>query len=292
MKKLCILILAILLPITVLANENTLLKYLYMDDLRAWLGGGDSTYNWSNKINKDVFISKSIVPASIVFNDFNSNVFSASTKYGQKPQALDALIDNVQADSKGNPVVFFNVGWNGFFKATGFTVEEASQFKKGVRYNIVCLGFEYSNAILVSNNCSSLERYTINIAANEINNINYQNLRSTAGLNLDQVLLDYTEKSELHNFETQCSGVKYSKNCLDRASNIVQSSINAFNIDAKKWFQCYESQNKCDGIQNFEKKYNINFQDALERKSRQKTLEKDKKRKETVNKITNFLSGR
>lgn len=162
-----------------LMNDN-LLRFLYFDDLKVWVSGGKSYFNWSTVTDKNKLLSNSIYAPQVVYHDFDSNIYAASNKYNMVPLQLNGVVQSVKANRNGEPLVTFSAGFSDQFEASGFDVEDAAKLNRGQQFRFVCYQFNYDGFTLSSPNCTTLNKYYELITLEIYNNINVKEFEEIA----------------------------------------------------------------------------------------------------------------
>lgn len=213
------------------ANDwnNTFLRFLYFDDLKTWVSGGKSLFNWSQLSNRKHFLSKEVYAPHAMYHEFDGNVYAASNKYNSLPIQLNGVVHSVKANRDGEPIVTFVAGYNDQFEAFGLDVEDVAKLKRGQPYRFVCYQFDYDGIALRSKNCKSTEKFYDLISLGIFNNIETEALEALTRSDIVdskvmEVFIKNIPQEKLKNFHETCHRTRVDDaNCREQMSSILYS---------------------------------------------------------------------
>lgn len=205
--------------------ENNLLRFLYFEDLKTWVEGGKSLFDWSSYSNRDKLISKDFYAPHLIIHEFDRNIYDASNKYNKVPTLLKGVVHSVKADGNNKPIVSFVAGYGDQFEALGFDVEDVQGLKRGQQFEFVCYQFAYNGITLRSKNCTTLEKYYNLVSFEVFGNIDIDTLNNNGTAVMSQVYkaVKMVPKGNLKDFYNNCGNkpVNDSK-CLDQIQKLVE----------------------------------------------------------------------
>lgn len=208
------------------AKNNTVLNYVYYDDFKTWLTGGKSLYNWSPYANKDKVISKQTFEPHIIYNDFDTNVYSASKKYNVIPMRMNGIVYSVKADNLNNPIVSFSAGLSDYFYAKGFEEDEVAKLKRGTQFEFVCYKFDYDGIILKSNQCTTLNNYFSLVSLGLYKDIDINKFDQNTPHKIGSLILKNASPEDIRNFNNECGKKSIEDSeCLKKAAEIAERAI-------------------------------------------------------------------
>lgn len=186
--------------------ENNLLRFLYFNDLKTWVEGGDSLLDWSSYSNRDKLISKDFYAPHLIIHEFDRNIYDASNKYNKVPTLLKGVVHSVKADRNNKPIVSFVAGYGDQFEALGFDIEDVQGLKRGQQFEFVCYQFAYNGITLGSKNCTTLEKYYNLVSLEIFDNININTLNNNGTAIMSQIYkaVETVPKGNLKDFYNNC----------------------------------------------------------------------------------------
>ncbi|KXZ65496.1 hypothetical protein AVENLUH5627_02786 [Acinetobacter venetianus] len=207
-------------------QKNTIMDYIYFDDFKTWLTGGESLYSWSIYVDRDKTISKQVYEPPVMYHEFDSNVYAASKKYNSVPTLLNGVVQSVKSDSANKPVVTFSAGSSDYFYAKGFEVDEVSKLKRGSQFTFVCINFDYDGLILRSNQCTTTSNYYDLLSVGLFKDVDVKKIELNSPYQFKDLLLKNMSKDEINKFNQECSYMAINDTeCLSKANEITMKAL-------------------------------------------------------------------
>lgn len=213
MKKLTILLIFFTMSTSSFSKDewdNNVLRFLYFDDLKTWVSGGKSLFDWSAFSDRSKLLSKETFAPHAMYHEFDKNVYAASSKYNNIPVQLNGVVYSVKSGKNGDPIVTFSAGYADQFEASGFDIEDVAELNRGQQYKFVCYKFTYDGFTLKSKNCTTLNKYYDLISLEIFNEIEVKRLnalRSSSDINnrAIEVFVKNIPQDKLKNFYEACN---------------------------------------------------------------------------------------
>lgn len=295
MKKLICLCLLLLASTSYSAATNNVspLKRIMFDDLKVWLSGGQNFINWGGYINKENLVSTDFSAPYLIFNNFEANAYAAENRYNKVPQKLIGTVYSVSKGINGKPKVLFPVGSGEKFEASGFEEDDVLNLKRGDQFEFVCLGFTYSNYNFYSHHCTTVQKFSSLMAVNLFNDIDDRVLdKITMNLspNLSNLYIDFSSDIDKKTYDKECLnkdiGDVY---CQNISENIINKAGNKLSSRIKLAFECYKKDKSCSDAAFIAKRYNIDFDQLLEKENSDKEIKKKTEREKILKSLKSFI---
>ncbi|MEQ1191156.1 MULTISPECIES: hypothetical protein [Acinetobacter] len=272
-------------------QANTILKFMYYDDFKTWLGGGKSLYNYSKFVDKSKVISNQVYSPHIMYHEFDSNVYAAYKKYNSSPQKLNGIVYSVKSDRSNDPIVTFTAGSGDYFYAKGFDVDEVSNLKRGYQFQFICYKFNYDGFILRSDQCTTTNKYLDLVSLGLFKDININSLQDDSTIIAKNMIDDFANKDEMKKFNLTCDAKPFNdKECLDWSKNIFKELMTKTANKASLVAACYKENPLCPEAISFSKRYKVDFEKLKKEKEESDLQKKKLEKQKVINNIKSFLS--
>ena len=272
-------------------------KFLVYSDMFNWLDGRNTYTDWSDEIDRKAILKNPSVSGAKLHYDYVSNVYNATETYGKKPQQVKAAVSRITEGDEGNPIVFFMTSdYLDSFIVNGLSKSDVVNLRRGSVLDLVCLDFNLKGQILYSNNCMTKDDFVRKVSNGLVDKIGTKKwtyfINSTVFGNVDIVLDAYVDSAKKENFINKCKDVPYYEpNCFNEAKSSFKGAYDTFQKDLETHLVCYQDNKKCESALKFSQKFNFDYTDVIAENNRLKKDKAERKRKEMLGKVANFLKN-
>jgi len=281
------------------ANDYTELtkKFLVYSDIFNWIDGRNTRVDWNNEVDRKAVLKNPPVTGAKLHYDYVSNIYNASENYGKTPQWVKAAVAQVMVGDDGNPVVsFMTSDYLDSFIVGGLSKGDVVNLNRGSLLDLVCFDFNLKDQVLYSNSCITKDDFIRKVSSNLVDKIGTKKWTISANSsffgNVDIVLDSYTKDIIKTDFINKCKDQPYYEpTCFNEAKNRLKVAYDAFEKDLSANLSCYEKDKNCNDALKFSQKFNFDYLDVVAENKRIEKEGVDKKRKEIIGKLTNFLKN-